>query len=502
LAHDRILAIDQGTTGTRAIVVDHDARVLAHAYRAHAQHHPRPGWVEHDAREIWEAALDVALRALRASGSEGRIGGIAIANQGETVVAWDRATGEPIHRAIVWQDTRTQSGMDALAADGAFADQVARRTGLRIDPYFAASKIRWLLDHADGAADLAKSGRLCVATLDAWLIFKLTGGASYVTDPSTASRTLLYDVHRLAWDDELCARFGVPRAVLPEVRPTTGEFGRVAGLGAALDGAPIVASLVDQPAALFGHGCIDAGGTKATYGTGCFVYVNTGATPRASSHELLTTLVWQRPGEAADARATYALEGGVLAAGSVVTWMRDGLGLAASDADVDALANSVDDTGGVTCVPAFAGLGAPYWDRSARAAWLGMTLGTTRAHLARAALLGVACRVAQIVRAMERDAGARIAELRVDGGVTASKTLMQMQADLLGTPIAVAKEADATSLGAAFLAARSLGVWASDAEVLRHVHTASVISPRASADWRESTLDAFERAVRAATGRA
>jgi glycerol kinase len=484
-----VLGIDQGTTGTRACAMDRDGRVLGHAYRRHRQHYPAPGWVEHDPAEIWAQTRTVALAALEASGGA-RPAAVAIANQGETVALWDRASGRPLHAALVWQDQRAAPLIETLAGDPEIERRVRERTGLRLDAYFSAGKLRWLLDHVPGAAALAAAGRLGAGTLDAWLLFRLTGGATFATDASTAARTLLLDIRAGAWDPWLCELFGVPRAVLPEVRPTTGDFGRVRGVGPRLDGVPVVASLVDQPAAMVGQGCLAPGRVKATYGTGCFVYLHAGDTPRASRHGLLTTIAWQR-----DGRITYALDGGVLTAGAVVSWLRGRLRLAASDAALDALAGGAADAGGVVCVPALAGLGAPYWRRDARAAWLGIGLATTRAELVRAALEGVACRVAQVVRAMERDTGLAIERLRADGGVTASAALMQIQADLLGVPVEVAAEREATVLGTCYLAARALGWWRDDGEIVRRVRIARVYQPRLGAAEREARLARFAAAA-------
>jgi glycerol kinase len=463
-----VLGIDQGTTGTRARLYDAaGARVLGEAYRTHAQHLPGPGLVEHDAAEI--------LSCVRATLDEACAGrtpdAIGLANPGESVVAWDARTGEPIHRALSWQDTRTQSAIDALARDPAVAARVTELTGLRLDPYFSASKMHWLLERDPGAR---------VGTLDTWILWKLSGGAAYVTDASTAARTLLYDIRAHRWDPWLCEVFGVPIERLPAVVDTTGLLART------VDGVPVTASLVDQPAAMVGQGCLRPGAIKASFGTGCFVYLHTGEAPRPSAHGLSATVAWRRAGKTA-----YALDGGVLAAGSVVTWLREGLALADSDAELDALAGSVPDGGGARCVPALTGLGAPWWSRQARAAWLDLSMATSRAHLVRAAYEGVACRVVEVVRAMERDAGLAVAALRVDGGLVRSAPLMQLQADLLGAPVEVSAEPEATVAGACFLAA---GL--SDDEVLGRVATGRVFVPRISVDEREARLARFAEAAR------
>jgi len=488
---DLILGVDQGTTSTRAGVMDRGGRMVSLAQLPHRQIYPRPGWVEHDAGEIWDNVRRSTSEAVAQADAGSRLAGIGIANQGETVLAWDRASGEPLAPAIVWQDARTQDEMEGLARDEAAARRIRELTGLAPDAYFSASKIRWLLDNVPEARPLAGQGRLCVGTVDAWLVWKLSGGQSFVTDASTAARTLLFDIRALRYDPWLLDRFGVPASVLPEVRRSDERLGVVNGQGAALDGVPIVAGLVDQPAALFGQGCLTAGQAKATYGTGCFVYLNTGDAPRPSAHGLLTTIAWRR-GDG----TVYALDGGVFAAGSVVEWLAR-LGLVSEPAAVDALLASAPTSPGdeVTCVPALAGLAAPYWDRSARAAWLGMGLGAERADLVRAALEGVACRVTQVVRAMEQDASVSIDALRVDGGLTGCAVLMQMQADLLGVPVEVAAEAEATLRGVCFLAARAAGVWKDDVEIGEHRRPGRIVAPLVSATERRERLERFGRAV-------
>ena len=487
---DLVLGVDQGTTSTRACVMDRRGRDFSHARLPHRQIYAREGWVEHDPSEIWENVKRAIVDAVERAGAGSRLAGIGIANQGETVLVWDRASGVPLGPAIVWQDTRTQEEMERLARDEPTARRIREATGLAADAYFSASKIRWLLHHVPEARPLAEQGRLCAGTVDAWLVWKLTEGASFVTDASTAARTLLFDIHALRYDPWLLGLFGVPASVLPEVRRSDEALGSVRGLGPAIDGTPIVAGLVDQPAALFGQGCLAAGQAKATYGTGCFVYLNTGGSPRPSAHGLLTTIAWQRA-----AGTVYALDGGVFAAGSVVEWLAR-LGLLSDPAGADALLASVPRSSDeVTCVPALAGLAAPYWDRSARATWLGMGLGTERADLVRAALEGVACRVAQVVRAMEKDAALPIGSLRVDGGLTACASLMQMQADLLGVPVEVAAEAEATLRGICFLAARAAGLWKDDAEALGMRRAGRIVEPRASETERRGRRERFERAV-------
>jgi glycerol kinase len=479
-----ILAIDQGTTGTRAVVVDGDGAVLAQSYLPHQQHHPRAGWVEHDPEEIWRNLERVMQDARVLAGVPLR--GIALANQGETVLAWDRRDGRPLYNAIVWQDARSQPLVDQLAGDPAFAAEVHALTGLRLDPYFCAPKLRWLLDEVPEARALAAEGHLALSTLDAWLLWRLTG--EYVTDASTASRTLLYELASGAWSPRLCERFGLHPSLLPSVRASAGELGRTR------QGVPVVAALVDQPAAMIGQGCLRPGDVKATYGTGCFLYLNTGDAPIPSASGLLTTLAWKR-----GTGTTFALDGGVFAAGSVVSWLRDRLGVIERPTDLDALYDSAKASD-VLCVPALAGLGAPHWDRSARAVLLGMDLSTGRAEIVRAALDGVASRVVEVVRAMERDASLRIERLRVDGGLTGSRALMQAQADLLGVPVEVCAEPEATVMGAAWLGLRTVGAWTSDDEIVRRVKVAQVHAPSISADERAARLERFRRAVALATG--
>jgi glycerol kinase len=501
----RVLGIDQGTSGTRATVVSEDGRVLSHAYRGHVQHTPRPGWVEHDAAEIWRNTCAV-IEAAVAEAAAARIDALAIANPGETVLLFDRETGEPLHNALVWQDLRVQPEMERMARDEAVARRVSEITGLRLDAYFSAGKIRWLLDNVPRAQPLLARGRLAIATIDAFLIHRLTGGRAFVTDASTAARTLLFDIRANRYDPWLLELFGVPLRALPEVRDSVGAFGSVsrfsdsipdstAGpLADAIAGTPILVGLVDQPAAMVGHACLDEGDIKATYGTGCFVYRHTGSRPWASTQGLLSTVAWRRDGS-----TTYALDGGVFAAGSVLGWLRDRLGFGDTAAELDSLAASTHDTGGVVCVPALAGLAAPHWDRSARAVWLGMTLSTSRAHLVRAAFEGIAAQVAEVVRAMAVDSTLDVTRLRVDGGLTESAVLMQMQADLLGVPVEVSAEPEATVMGACYLALTALGCWRDDGEIRERVAARNgamrAYEPQIDQAAREDRLSRFARAV-------
>jgi len=450
-----ILALDQGTTSSRAIVFAADGSIKAVAQKEFTQIFPRAGWVEHDPREIWASQIGVAIEALgRAALSASDIAAIGITNQRETTVVWDRTTGEPVHNALVWQDRRTAEFCEQLKADGA-GPLVQRKTGLLIDAYFSASKIRWILDHVDGAREKARAGRLAFGTVDTWLIWKLTGGREHVTDVSNASRTMLFDIHTLAWDDELLELFDVPASLLPSVRASSGVCGETStGLG--LGKVAIAGIAGDQQSALFGQMCRTPGMSKNTYGTGCFLLQNIGTTPTPSRNQLVTTVAWQ-----VDGRTEYALEGSVFIGGAVVQWIRDGLGLIRTAADIEPLALSAPDSGGVFLVPAFAGLGAPHWDPFARGAILGLTRGTTAAHIARAALESIAFQVADLLDAMAADCGIAATELRVDGGAAANNTLMQIQADLLGVPVVRPAVTETTALGAAYLAGLGVGFWTS-----------------------------------------
>jgi glycerol kinase len=486
-----IIGIDQGTTGTKALAMAADGSVAASAYAAHRQIYPAEGHVEHDAREIWGAVRQTIVSVCADLPRGAPIGAVGLANQGETVLAWDLITGEPLYNALVWQDMRTQAAVDALAEDGAFARHVVDATGLRLDPYFSAPKLRWLLDHVPAVQQAHAAGRLALSTLDAWLLWKLTGGASYLTDVSTAARTLCFDIHRGAYDEQLTERFGIPRETLPAVVPSDGRFGLARLPEAGLNGVPVRASLVDQPAAMLGHGCIAEGHLKATYGTGCFVYLHTGSKPRPSQTGLLTTVAWQRDGTYA-----YALDGGIFAAGSVVTWLKDQLGLIADAAAIDSLALGVEDTGGVVCIPALAGLAAPHWSRRARGAVLGMGLGTGRREVVRAALEGIAWQVAEVVSAMAQDSGLAIDRLRVDGGLTGSAALMQLQADVLGIDVVVAAEAEATAMGVCYLASRAIGQWRDDEPIRARSIAARVYRPRWDQGRRAAARARFQGALR------
>jgi glycerol kinase len=454
-----ILALDSGTTSARAILFDHGGAVRAVAQKEFAQHYPQPGWVEHDAAEIWTAQISVAVEALGKAGVGPKdVAAVGITNQRETTVVWDRQTGEPVCKAIVWQDRRTAPFCDRLRAGG-HETLIRDRTGLVIDAYFSGSKVAWILDNVPGARQKADAGRLAFGTIDTWLVWKLTDGNLHVTDSSNASRTMLYDIHRGAWDDELLELFRIPRSMLPEVRPSSGVYGEItSSLG--LGSVPIAGIAGDQQAALFGQLCTSPGLTKNTYGTGCFMLQCTGPKAVASKNNLVTTVAWTING-----RTDYALEGSVFIAGAVVQWLRDGLGIIRTSEEVGPLARTVPDNGGVYLVPAFAGLGAPHWDQYARGTIVGITRGTTAGHIARAALEGIAFQSADLLDAMRADAGQPVAELRVDGGASRSDLLMQFQADLLGVPVVRPAVTETTALGAAYLAGLAVGYWKSADEI-------------------------------------
>ncbi len=454
-----LLAIDQGTTSSRAILFDAAGAIVASAQKEFTQHFPRPGWVEHDADEIWSTQAGVITEAIgRADIDPKSIAALGIANQRETTLVWDRRTGRPIAPAIVWQDRRTASHCERLKAGGA-EPLVQARSGLVLDAYFSGTKLAWILDNAQHARQRAEAGELAFGTIDTWLAYRLSGRTLHVTDASNASRTLLYNIHEHRWDDDLLALFNIPRAVLPDIVPTSGVVGEVS-CGLAIDGLPIAALAGDQQAATMGQLCTRPGLAKNTYGTGCFLLMNTGDTPQASTNRLLTTVAWRTATETA-----YALEGSVFVAGAIVQWLRDGLKIIRRSEDIEPLARSVPDAGGVALVPALAGLGAPHWDPHARGAIFGLTRGTTDAHIARAALEGIACDVAGLVRAMQHDAGRSITELRVDGGASANDLLMQIQADTLGVPVVRPAITETTALGAAYLAGLATGVWSSPGEI-------------------------------------
>jgi len=487
-----ILALDQGTTSSRAILFDHTGMVAAVAQREFPQIFPEPGWVEHDPKEIWASQMAVAIEALaRAHISAKDVAAIGITNQRETTVVWDRATGEPVCNAIVWQDRRTAGACDRLKAGG-YEALVRERTGLVIDAYFSGTKLAWILDHVDGARARAAEGRLAFGTIDTWLVWQLTGGRVHATDVSNASRTMLFNIHTLQWDGELLRMLDIPAGLLPEVKASSEVYGHVTG-GLGLDGVAVAGIAGDQQAALFGQMCVKPGMAKNTYGTGCFLLQNTGEVPVASDNRLLTTVAWKAGG-----RTEYALEGSVFIGGAVVQWLRDGLGLIQQSSDVERLAASVPDNGGVYLVPAFAGLGAPHWDAYARGTIVGLTRGSTAGHVARAAVESIAYQVSDLLDAVHRDAGIPLAELRVDGGAARNDLLMQFQADLLGVPVVRPTVTETTAIGAAYLAGLAVGFWGSPDEIARQWTAERRFEPSmASADverLRGRWHDALERA--------
>jgi glycerol kinase len=484
-----ILALDQGTTSSRAIVFDREGQPVAGAAREYPQHYPQAGWVEHDPEDIWSSQLAVTREALDTSGAGvHEIAAIGITNQRETTLLWDRASGKPVHNAIVWQDRRTASFCNALRAEG-LAGYVRAATGLVIDPYFSGTKLHWLLENVTGARERAERGELAFGTVDAYLLWRLTSGRLHVTDVSNASRTMLFNIHTLDWDDTLLDRLRIPRAVLPAVRSSSEIYGETDRdlFGRAI---PLAAVAGDQQAATFGQSCWSPGQAKNTYGTGCFLLLNTGAKAVESSNNLLTTIGWQR-----DGAVIYALEGSVFIGGSVVKWLRDGLRLIGAAGDVEGLARGVANVAGVAFVPAFVGLGAPYWDPDARGAILGLTQESTAAHIARAALEAICFQTIDVVRCMEADSGQPLQTLRVDGGAVVNDLLMQLQADLLGIPVERPRINETTALGAAYLAGLAVGLWASQDDLAGHRQVDRVFEPTIGEDERSSRYAAWQSAV-------
>jgi glycerol kinase len=485
-----VLALDQGTTSSRAIVFGSDGQPVASAQREFTQIFPQPGWVEHDPDEIWNTQLACAREALqRAQASPADVAAIGVTNQRETVVLWERASGQPLCNAIVWQDRRTATACADLRQRG-HEPEFTARTGLLLDPYFSGTKLAWMLDNIPGARARAERGELAFGTIDTWLVWNLTGGAVHATDVSNASRTLLANLHTLDWDDWLLDTLRIPRALLPDITPSSAVIGDTAPalFGAAI---PIAGNAGDQQAATFGQACFEPGMAKNTYGTGCFMLLNVGAQPQASAHRLLATAGWTLGGGS----RRYALEGSVFIGGAVVQWLRDGLGLFTRSEEVEALAMQVPDAGGVSFVPAFAGLGAPYWDPDARGLLIGLTRGTSRAHVARAALEAIALQSAEVLDAMQRDAGQPIRELRVDGGAARNDLLMQFQADVMGVPVVRPCVTETTALGAAYLAGLAVGYWRGTDELAALWRAERRFMPAMSADERAARLRQWKRAV-------
>ena len=485
-----IMSLDQGTTSSRAIIFNRHGETISVAQKPFTQYFPTPGWVEHDAKEIWGSQIAVLTEALAKSGLEAKdIAAIGVNNQRETTVVWDRATGEPVCNAIVWQDRRTAKYCDSLHDK---RDWIRGKTGLIIDAYFSATKVKWILDNVENARKRAERGELCFGTIDTWLIWNLTKGEVFVTDPSNASRTMLYNIHTLDWDDELLALFDIPRSMLPEVRASSEVYGTVSTRYLEHP-VPIAGIAGDQQAALFGQLCTEKGMLKNTYGTGCFLLMNTGDEAVTSKNNLLTTIAWKVGG-----KTTYALEGGVFVGGAAVQWLRDGARIIRTSADINTLAATVEDNGGVYFVPALTGLGAPYWDSYARGAFFGITRGTTDGHLARATLEGIAFQVYDIVKAMEADAGAQTRELRVDGGASMSDYLMQTQADIFGFDIVRPKTVETTALGAAYLAGLATGYWEDIDSIRKQWKIDKTFTPQLPPERVKEMLHYWHKAVNAA----
>jgi glycerol kinase len=494
MSEQYILALDQGTTSSRAIIFNRDGRVVTALNQEFKQHYPRPGWVEHDPEDIWDSQLDVAKKVLAdQSLSAGDIAAIGITNQRETTIVWDRNTGQPVYNAIVWQDRRTAEYCDQLRANG-WEDRVREKTGLVIDAYFSATKVRWILNNVEGARQKAEAGDLLFGTVDSFLIWRLTGGRVHVTDYSNAARTMLFNIHTLQWDDELLGELGVPRAMLPEARPSSLVYGET---DASLFGGAIkiAGDAGDQQAATFGQACFQAGMVKNTYGTGNFMLMNTGKEPRESKTGLLTTIAWGLNDE-----VVYALEGSIFITGAAVQWLRDELKIINNAAETEELATSVSDTGGVYVVPAFVGLGAPYWDQYARGTIVGLTRGSGRPQIVRATLESVAYQSRDVLQAMRSDSGLDIADIRVDGGMVANNFLMQFQADITSTKVERPVVAETTALGAAYLAGLATGYWQSQDEIARKWALDRAFEPQMAEDQREELYRNWKRAVERAQG--
>lgn len=485
-----IMSLDQGTTSSRCILFDKSGNAISMAQKEYQQFYPQPGWVEHDPMEIWQTQLEVAQTALQnAKLTAADIAAIGITNQRETTILWDKRTGKPIYNAIVWQCRRTAEFCETLAQKG-YAQKIQEKTGLLLDAYFSATKICWILDHVAGARQMAEDGNLLFGTVDTWLIWNLTGGQVHATDYSNASRTMLYNIHTLQWDEELLDLLHIPYSILPEVRPSSHTFGNALPycFGASI---PITGVAGDQHAALFGQACFTPGSAKNTYGTGCFLLMNTGEKPVTSKNGLLTTIAW-----GLDGKVTYALEGSVFVAGAAIQWLRDELKLIDSAPDTEAMALSVPDTCGVYLVPAFVGLGAPYWDPYARGMLTGLTRGANRNHIARAALESMAYQTYDVLHAMEEDAGIPLAELRADGGAAANNFLLQFQADITGVPVLRPNILETTALGAAYLAGLAVGYWKDLSEIRRNWGVSHAYSPKASKEEAASHLEGWKKAIR------
>lgn len=489
-----ILALDQGTTSSRAIIFDHNGEIKAIAQKPFEQIFPQPGWVEHDANEIWATQSSVAAEAIAKADLNGtNIAAIGITNQRETAVVWDRETGTPIYHAIVWQDRRTAKYCDELKEKG-HTDMIREKTGLVIDAYFSGTKVKWILDNVPGAREKAEKGELCFGTIDSWLVWKFTRGHMHITDVTNASRTLLFNIHTMQWDQELLDLLTIPASMLPEVKQSSEIYGETATTLFASK-IPIAGIAGDQQAALFGQMCVEEGMAKNTYGTGCFLLMNTGNKPVYSKNNLLTTVAWKINGE-----VTYAMEGSVFVGGAAIQWLRDGLGIIHNSAESETLSASVKDNGGVYFVPALTGLGAPYWDQYARGAIFGITRGTTAGHIARAALEGIAFQVYDLLKSMESDSGKQSTELRVDGGAVANNALMQFQADIFGSNVVRPKVLETTALGAAYLAGLAVGYWDSIDEVKKQWSVDRIFKPELDGQNIEKLLADWKKAVERTRG--
>ncbi|MET0752857.1 MAG: glycerol kinase GlpK [Pyrinomonadaceae bacterium] len=487
-----ILALDQGTTSSRAIVFDKDSQIISIAQKEFTQIFPRSGWVEHNPKEIWETQRDTAIEALQKANLKAKdIAAIGITNQRETTIVWNRKTGEPVCNAIVWQDRRTSGFCDEIRKN--HADLIREKTGLETDAYFSASKINWILENVPHAREQAENGELCFGTVDTWLIWKLTGGEKYLTDVSNASRTMLFNIKTLDWDEELLEIFDIPRGILPEIKSSSEIYGEVSKIEE-LKGVPVAGNAGDQQAALFGQLCFEKGLSKNTYGTGCFMLQNIGTEAVESKNRLLTTVAWK-----IDEKTEYALEGSVFIGGAVIQWLRDSLEIIENSADVEALANSVEDNGGVYFVPAFAGLGAPHWNQDARGLIIGLTRGTGKAHIARAALESICYQTADLIDAMRADSGIELKELRVDGGATRNDSLLQFQADVLQIPVVRSRITETTALGAAYLAGLAVGFWKTKEELAQHWQADKRFEPKMprekASELRKKWNEAVKRAM-------
>jgi len=489
-----ILALDQGTTSSRAIVFDNSGKIVSTAQKEFTQHFPKPAWVEHDPAEIWSTQSKVAVEALKKAGIDSKaIAAIGITNQRETTVVWSRKTGKPVYNAIVWQDRRTAAFCDQLKKEGK-AKKILEKTGLIIDAYFSATKVRWILDNVKGARKLAEAGELAFGTIDSWLVWNLTKGKCHVTDVSNASRTMLFNIHTLKWDFDLLSIFNIPASMLPAVKSSSEVYGQAEGIFPAK--IPIAGIAGDQQAALFGQMCVEPGMVKNTYGTGCFMMMNIGSKPISSKSRLLTTVAWKIGN-----KTTYALEGSIFIGGAVVQWLRDSLGIIKKSSEVEKLAAGVSGSEGVYFVPAFAGLGAPYWNQHARGTITGLTRGSTSAHIARAALDSIAYQTLDVLLAMKKDSGIDISELRVDGGATVNNALMQFQADLLQTSVVRPKITETTALGAAYLAGLSTGYWKDIKETKKQWQVDTRFKPEIEAKETKELIKGWRKAVRAAQGK-